>query len=78
MLVFSNWVIFFLLLKNNAELKDISKRFASVFDLTYTRFLDLQKAEAQAREARIEAALERTRTQSMLMQHSKEPDDSVP
>ncbi|WP_417856390.1 ATP-binding protein [Xanthomarina gelatinilytica] len=53
---------------------NIFKRFAKVFEQTYTRFLDLQKAEAQAREAQIEAALERTRTQSMLMQHSEELD----
>ena len=51
---------------------DLFNRFAKVFDQTYTRFLDLQKAEAQAREAKIEAALERTRTQSMLMKHSDE------
>ena len=51
------------------------KRFAKVFEQAYTRFLDLQKAETQAREAKIEAALERTRTQSMIMQHSKELDD---
>ena len=57
--------------------KQIFKRFAQVFDQTYTRFLDLQKAEAQAREAKIEAALERTRTQSMIMQHSKELDDTL-
>ena len=56
---------------------DIIKRFARVFDQAYTRFLDLQKAEAQAREAKIEAALERTRTQSMIMQHSKELDDTL-
>jgi hypothetical protein len=31
----------------------ILSRFSKVFDLTYTRFLDLQKAEAQTREARI-------------------------
>jgi signal transduction histidine kinase len=54
------------------EAHDIFKRFAKVFEQTYTRFLDLQKAEAQTREAQIEAALERTRTQSMLMQHSDE------
>jgi hypothetical protein len=40
---------------------NILKRFAKVFDQTYTRFLDLQKAEAQAREAQIEAALEKVR-----------------
>ena len=51
---------------------DIFKRFGKVFQQTYTRFQDLQKAEAQTREAQIEAALERTRTQSMLMQHSDE------
>jgi hypothetical protein len=31
----------------------ILQRFAKVFEQTYTRFLDLQKAEAQAREAQI-------------------------
>ncbi len=56
---------------------DTIKRFAKVFDQAYTRFLDLQKAEARAREAKIEAALERTRTQSMIMQHSNELDDSL-
>jgi hypothetical protein len=34
----------------------IMKRFAGVFGQTYRRYLDLQKAEAQAREAQIEAA----------------------
>ena len=58
----------------NAKLKDLSRRFATAFDGTYTRFLDLQTAEAQAREAKIEAALERTRTHTMLMQHSNELD----
>jgi signal transduction histidine kinase len=56
---------------------DIMLRFAKVFDLTYTRFNDLKQVEAQAREAKIEAALERTRTQSMIMQHSKELDDTL-
>ncbi|MEO6637297.1 MAG: hypothetical protein ABIN25_03405, partial [Ginsengibacter sp.] len=63
--------------ESNAEMHELSKRFAGVFEQTYTRFLDLQKAEAQAREARIETALERTRTQSMIMQHSKELDDTL-
>src|SRR6187401_1466012 len=52
-------------------------RFGKVFQQTYTRFLDLQRAEAQAKEARIEAALERTRTQSMLMQHSDQLDETL-
>ena len=49
----------------------ILQRFAKVFEQTYTRFLDLQKAEAQAREAQIEAALERIRSSAMAM-HSSE------
>ncbi len=53
------------------EVQDLLQRFASVFSLTYTRFLDLQKAEAQAREARIEASLERVRAKTMAM-HSSE------
>jgi signal transduction histidine kinase len=52
--------------------EQIFKRFAQVFDLTYTRFLDLQKAEAQAREAKIEAALEKVRSRTMAMQRSAE------
>ncbi|MBX2935475.1 MAG: nuclear transport factor 2 family protein, partial [Ferruginibacter sp.] len=47
-------------------------RFGKVFEQTYTRFLDLQKAEAQAREAQIEAALERVRSRSMAMHKSDE------
>ena len=54
---------------------DMMLRFTKVFEMTYLRFLDLQKAEAQAREAQIEAALERTRNQSMQMQHSDEIKD---
>ncbi|WP_297335844.1 ATP-binding protein [Algoriphagus sp.] len=54
------------------EEEDIFKRFAQVFDLTYTRFLDLQKAEKQAREAQIEAALERIRSRAVAMQSSDE------
>jgi len=56
---------------------DILSRFGKVFDLTYTRFNDLQKAEAQSREAQIQLALERGRTQSMIMQHSNELDDTL-
>jgi len=54
------------------EEKKIVQRFAATFEQTYTRFLDLQKAEAQAREAQIEAALERVRARSMAMHHSRE------
>ena len=51
---------------------DIFKRFAKVFEQTYTRFLDLQKAEAQIRDSQIENALERVRSRTMAMQRSDE------
>ena len=54
------------------EAKKVMKRFAHVFDMTYTRFLDLQKAEAQTREAQIETSLERVRSRTLAMQKSIE------
>ncbi|MCW3120027.1 MAG: hypothetical protein JWM28_4109 [Chitinophagaceae bacterium] len=60
-----------------AEKLNVLKRFRNVFDLAYRRFIDIEQAEAQAREAKIEAALERARTQSMLMQHSNELNDTL-
>ena len=57
------------------EEKEILTRFATEFGRVYQRFLDLQKAEAQAREAQIEAALERVRARSMGMHHSSELGD---
>ncbi len=57
--------------------KEIIQRFAKVFDQTYTRFLDLQRAEAQAREAQIEAALERVRARAMAMHKSEELQEVV-
>ena len=54
------------------ETLNLLERFSVVFDLTYTRFLDLKKAEAQAREAEIELALERVRARTMGMQKSEE------
>jgi hypothetical protein len=54
------------------EKANILKRFAKVFEQTYTRFLDLQKAEAQVREAQIEAGLERVRAKTMAMHKSDE------
>jgi hypothetical protein len=56
----------------NADQESILIRFTRVFDLTYKRFLDLQKAEGQAREAQIEAALERIRSRTMAMHKSDE------
>jgi len=53
------------------------QRFATVFEQTYTRFIDLQKAEEQAREAQIEAALERVRAKAMAMHKSEDLTSSV-
>ena len=69
---FSNGNLLFITLEPCPEFHDVFKRFATVFDQTYTRFLDLQKAEAQAREAQIELGLERVRARAMAMQRSDE------
>jgi len=68
---FSHGYLLIITLKEYQQ-KEILKRFAKIFDQTYTRFLDLQKAEKQAREAQIELALERVRSRTMAMQHSDE------
>ena len=51
---------------------EILVRFGKVFEQSYIRFLDLKKAEAQARKSEIELALERVRARTMAMQHSDE------
>ncbi|MEO5581091.1 MAG: nuclear transport factor 2 family protein, partial [Saprospiraceae bacterium] len=48
------------------------KRFRNVFNLSYQRYIDISLAEAQAREAQIEVALERVRARTMAMQRSEE------
>jgi len=60
-----------------AEAQFILPRFSQVFEQTYTRFLDLQRAETQAREAQIEAALERVRSRAMAMRKSTELSDAA-
>ena len=65
------------LLEAHPEIHDIFKRFGKVFEQTYTRFLDLQKAEAQAREAQIETALEKVRSRSLAMHKSDELQEVV-
>src|SRR6187399_2557855 len=72
---FSQGNLLFITLAPCPEFHDVFKRFAFVFEQTYTRFLDLKKAEAQAREARIEAALEKVRSRTMAMQKSDELND---
>jgi hypothetical protein len=68
---FSHGNLMFITTEPCPDAHDIFKRFAIVFEQTYTRFLDLQKAEAQAREAKIEVSLERVRSKAMAM-HSSE------
>ena len=54
------------------EDNNILKRFGQAFEQTYTRFLDLQKAEELAREATHQAALDRVRGEIASMRN---PDD---
>ena len=61
----------------STEGKTVMKRFAGVFNLTYKRFLDLQRAESQAREAQIEAALERVRAKTMAMHKSEQLSETA-
>ncbi len=69
---FSHGFLLFITLEHYPEAHDIFIRFAKVFDQTYTRFLDLQKAEAQARESQIETGLEKVRSRTLAMQKSDE------
>ena len=61
----------------SAEQKNILKRFSRVFEQAYVRFLDMQKAEAQAREVQIELALEKVRARAMAMQKSDDLAQAV-
>ena len=74
---FKHGYLLFVTYEHIPEAYDIFKRFAKEFEQTYTRFLDLQKSEAQAREAQIEAALERVRTTAMAMHKSEDLSSSV-
>ena len=56
---------------------EVLKRFAKVFHQAYTRFLDLKKAEEQAREAEIQLALERVRSAAMSMHSSDELSHTI-
>ena len=74
---FSKGNLMFITLEPCPEFHNVFKRFAAVFDQAYTRFLDLQKAEAQAREAEIQLALERVRSRSLAMHHTSELQEVV-
>jgi signal transduction histidine kinase len=72
---FSHGNLLFITYQEVPEAHDIFQRFGKVFEQTYTRFLDLQKAEEQARESQIQLALERVRARTMAMQKSDELGD---
>ena len=74
---FTNGFLLFITYERVPEAHDIFQRFSKVFEQTYTRFLDLKKAEAQAREAQIETALEKVRSRTMAMQKGEEVKDVV-
>jgi signal transduction histidine kinase len=61
----------------SGNLKIVFQRFADVFRQTYKRYIDLQKAEAQAREALIELALERVRAKTMAMHNSEDVGSAI-
>ncbi len=56
---------------------NILNRFKVIFDLTFRRYLDLKKAEAQTREAKIEASLERVRSKAMAMHSPNDLSETV-
>ena len=58
------------------EKLNLLKRFRNVFDFAYRRYMDVSQAEAQAREAKIEASLERVRSRSLAMHSSDELVDA--
>ena len=59
------------------EMETILTKMGGAFDLAYKRFEDLQKAEAQTREAQIEAALEKVRSRSLAMHKPDELQEVV-
>jgi len=74
---FKHGFLLFITYEPVPEAYEVFKRFAKVFEQTYTRFLDLQKAEAQAREAKIETTLEKVRSRSLAMHKSEELLDVI-
>ncbi len=74
---FTYGYLLFITLEPSPQFHDIFKRFAKVFEQTYTRFLDLQKAEAQTKEAQIETALEKVRSRSLAMKQSDELQEVI-
>src|SRR5206468_6539914 len=62
---------------NDGEIK-VLKRFASIIDLTFKRYMDLQKSEASAKEAVKQAALDRIRADIASMRTVSDLDRITP
>ena len=62
---------------NDAEIK-ILKRFASIIDLTFRRYIELQKSEANAREAVRRASLDRVRAETASMRTTADLERITP
>lgn len=58
--------------KISEEGLELFRRYHNVFSLSYQRFRDIEKAEAQTKETKVEASLERVRSKTMAMHHSSE------
>ena len=65
-------------IKLSDEDNQILKRFGQVFEQSYTRFLDLQKAETQAREAIKQASLDRIRGEIASMRTTDDLNRIIP
>ncbi|MFD3001971.1 sensor histidine kinase [Pontibacter toksunensis] len=59
------------------EEKEVVRKIAVEFERLYQRFIDLQRAEAQIKEAQVEASLERLRAQTMAMHSSDDVANST-
>jgi signal transduction histidine kinase/CheY-like chemotaxis protein len=56
----------------SVEEVEVVLRVTATFDFAYKRFLDLQQKEQRAREAEVEAAIERIRSQALAMETSED------
>jgi len=67
---FTKGFLLFITYEKVPEAHDIFNRFTKVFEQTYTRFLDLQKAEAQSKEAVKNASVDRVRAEISSMRNA--------
>ena len=75
---FSHGFLLFITYEPVPDAHDVFKRFTKVFDQTYTRFLDLQKAEAREKEAIKQASLDRVRGKIASMRTIKDLEHITP